>query len=106
LRENLRAQLSHFTGWKIIPGTANFVLCHLPATGPSAAEMVRRGRLHGLYVRDVGSMGRSLGEQALRIAVKDAATNTQIVQLLQATLGPTPNGRRINFYTAAETIPD
>jgi histidinol-phosphate/aromatic aminotransferase/cobyric acid decarboxylase-like protein len=106
LREDLSAQLSHFTGWKIIPGVANFVLCHLPVTGPSAAEMVRRGRVHGLYVRDVGSMGRSLGEQALRIAVKDAATNTQIVQLLQATLGPTPNGRRKNFYTAAETIPD
>jgi histidinol-phosphate/aromatic aminotransferase/cobyric acid decarboxylase-like protein len=106
LREDLSAQLSHFTGWKIIPGVANFVLCHLPVTGPSAAEMVRRGRVHGLYVRDVGSMGRSLGEQALRIAVKDAATNTQIVQLLQAALGPTPNGRRKKFYAAAKTIPD
>jgi hypothetical protein len=51
-------------------------------------------------------MGRSLGEQALRIAVKDAATNTQIVQLLQAALGPTPNGRRKKFHAAAKTIPD
>jgi DNA-binding transcriptional MocR family regulator len=106
LRENLSAQLSHFTGWQIIPGVANFVLCHLPATGPSAAELVRRCRVHGLYVRDVGSMGQSLGARALRIAVKDAATNNQIIQLLQAALGPTTMTRRKKFHAAAETIPD
>jgi histidinol-phosphate/aromatic aminotransferase/cobyric acid decarboxylase-like protein len=104
-RENLSAQLSKFTGWKIIPGRANFVLCHLPVTGPSAAEMVRRCRIHGLYVRDVGSMGQSLGERALRIAVKDAATNTQIIQLVQAALtGPTRPGRE-NHSSGAATFP-
>jgi histidinol-phosphate/aromatic aminotransferase/cobyric acid decarboxylase-like protein len=106
LRATLSAQLSDFTGWKIIPGMANFVLCHLPAIGPSAAELVRRCRIHGLYVRDVGSMGQSLGAHALRIAVKDAATNTQIIQLLQAALGQTPNGRRKNHHASAETISD
>jgi histidinol-phosphate/aromatic aminotransferase/cobyric acid decarboxylase-like protein len=106
LRENLSAQLSSFTGWKIFPGVANFVLCHLPVATPSAAEMVCRCRLHGLYVRDVGSMGQSLGERALRIAVKDAATNTQIIQLLQAALDPTPVACRKNHHATVETISD
>jgi histidinol-phosphate/aromatic aminotransferase/cobyric acid decarboxylase-like protein len=84
LRAGLQAKLTGFAGWKIIPGVGNSILCHLPTPGPSAAEMVRRCRFHGLYVRDVGSMGQHLGDRALRIAVKEATTNSHMVQLLQA----------------------
>lgn len=106
LRAGLQAELSRFAGWKIIPGVANSILCHLPATGPSAAEMVRRCRLHGLYVRDVGTMGQLLGDRALRIAVKDATTNAHMVQLLQAARNAPASARQENHRTTAETISD
>lgn len=43
---------------------------------------VRRCRAHDLFVRDVGGMGRSFGRHALRIAVKDAATNHRMGRIL------------------------
>lgn len=82
LREQLSLQLAEFDGWEIIPGIANFLLCRLPEHGPTAAEIVSRCRKHGLFLRDVGSMGQGLGSRALRIAVKDAETNTRIVEIL------------------------
>ncbi len=82
LREALAAELSRFEGWEILPGIANFLLCHLPETGPSAAALVAQCRAQGLFLRDVGAMGRSFGAHALRIAVKDAATNPRMVEIL------------------------
>lgn len=82
LRNQLAEQLSAFEGWKIIPGIANFLLCHLPSDGPSAGEIVKQCRAHGLFLRDAGAMGRILGTHALRIAVKDAGTNQRMVEIL------------------------
>ena len=82
LRRQLATRLSQFSEWEIVPGLANFLLCHLPDNGPTAAEWVRRCRAHGLYVRDVGGMGRGFGDHALRIAVKDAATNQRMERIL------------------------
>ena len=69
-------------GLDVLDGVANFLLCELPAAGPDAATVVRRARERDLFVREVGNMGRSLGPRALRIAVKDAATNARIVRIL------------------------
>lgn len=82
LRERLARQLAEFAGWEIIPGIANFLLCHLPKDGPTASELVNRCRAQGLYLRDVGVMGRNLGQHTLRIAVKDAATNARILEIM------------------------
>ncbi|MBE0545689.1 MAG: aminotransferase class I/II-fold pyridoxal phosphate-dependent enzyme [Verrucomicrobia bacterium] len=82
LHERLARQLAEFAGWEIIPGIANFLLCHLPKTGPTASELVNRCRAHGLFLRDVGAMGRNLGQHTLRIAVKDAATNERMIEIL------------------------
>ena len=81
LREQLVAGLKPL-GWEIIPGIANFVLCHLPSNGPTAAAVVKRCREHGLFLRDAAAMGSQLGTHALRIAVKDAASNHRIIELL------------------------
>jgi histidinol-phosphate/aromatic aminotransferase/cobyric acid decarboxylase-like protein len=43
---------------------------------------VRRCRVHRLFVRDVGGMGHCLGDRALRITVKDAATNERMASVL------------------------
>jgi histidinol-phosphate/aromatic aminotransferase/cobyric acid decarboxylase-like protein len=82
LRRQLAAQLAMATNWEIIPGIANFVLCHLPENGPTAAEIVQRCRPQGLFLRDVGSMGCSFGTHALRAAVKDSQTNMRMMEIL------------------------
>lgn len=82
LRIRLAQGLAGLQGWEIVPGIANFLLCHLPQVGPTAAELVSRCRVKGLYLRDVGAMGRGLGQHTLRIAVKDAATNARMLEIL------------------------
>jgi histidinol-phosphate/aromatic aminotransferase/cobyric acid decarboxylase-like protein len=86
LRAQLASELARFDGWEIVPGVANFVLCHVPERGPDAVEMVRRCREHGLFLRDAGAMGSRLGCHALRIAVKDAETNRRIIAILREVL--------------------
>jgi histidinol-phosphate/aromatic aminotransferase/cobyric acid decarboxylase-like protein len=86
LRQQLRTELGKFR-WEIIPSVTNFLLCHLPDDGPTAAALVAGCRGHGLFLRDASSMGTSLGDRAVRIAVKDAAINQRIVAILGKVLG-------------------
>jgi histidinol-phosphate/aromatic aminotransferase/cobyric acid decarboxylase-like protein len=91
LREDLRANLQRL-GWDVVPGCANFLLCHLPsvASGPSespdAATLIQGLRKRGLFVRDVECMGTGFNGRALRIAVKDRQTNSTMVEIIAATL--------------------
>ncbi|HWD93218.1 MAG TPA: histidinol-phosphate transaminase [Verrucomicrobiae bacterium] len=82
LRAELAERLSEQTGWEVLPGIANFLLCHLPENGPDAATVVKRCRAHGLFLRDAGAMGRGLGKHAVRIAVKDTATNERMLRII------------------------
>ncbi len=86
----LRGQLAtalRSLGISVIPGVANFLLCHLPPDGPNAAELVARARRQNVFLRDVGTMGTTLGAHAARIAVKDAASNERIVQVIASVIG-------------------
>ena len=85
LRDALAAGLRR-CGLDVVPGIANFVLCHLPENGPSAAEVVGRARAYGLFLRDVGPMGSALGTRAIRVAVKDAETNGRMLDILARVL--------------------
>jgi histidinol-phosphate/aromatic aminotransferase/cobyric acid decarboxylase-like protein/GNAT superfamily N-acetyltransferase len=87
LRARLAERLAVFEPWRIVPGLANFLLCHLPEAGPSAAELVEHCRARGLFLRDVGAMGTCFDKHALRIAVKDAATNELMVKILAEAIG-------------------
>lgn len=84
-RETLALELAAF-GWEIIPGIANFLLCHLPDRGPTAAAVVARCREHGLFLRDAAVMGATLGPRALRLAVKHEVTNRRMVEILRTVL--------------------
>jgi histidinol-phosphate/aromatic aminotransferase/cobyric acid decarboxylase-like protein len=88
MREQLAASLADFAGWRIVPGIANFLLCHLPATGPTAAELVVKCRTHGLFLRDAGAMGARLGRHTLRIAVKDSEASHRMLAILKEALNP------------------
>lgn len=85
LRDALAAGLRR-CGMDVVPGIANFLLCHLPVDGPDAATVAARAREHGLFVRDVGPMGSALGSHAIRVAVKDAGTNGRMLGILDRVL--------------------
>ena len=81
LRDVLASGLRRL-GLEVVPGIANFLLCHLPERGPTAAEVARRAREHQLFIREVGSMGKTLGAHTLRLAIKDSATNARMLEIL------------------------
>lgn len=85
LREELSTQL-RVMGLEVLPGIANFLVCHLPENGPDAASTVRCCRERGLFLRDAAVMGARLGTQALRVGVKDAATNQRMMAIIQQVL--------------------
>ena len=70
-------------GLDVMPSTANFLLCHLPEDGPSAAEVVARCRQHGLFIRDTSTMGV---RNAIRIAVKDLSAIERMVEIVSSAL--------------------
>jgi histidinol-phosphate/aromatic aminotransferase/cobyric acid decarboxylase-like protein len=82
LRAALEARLASDVGADVVRGTANFVLFHLPAGAPAPAEVVRRCRERKLFVRDFPEMAR-LRADAIRVAVKDAATNERMLAILR-----------------------
>ena len=82
LRSELATALQALN-WTVIPGMANFLLCHLPEAGPDAATVIARCRERGLFLRNASAMGSRLGNRAVRIAVKDDKTNRQMIGLLR-----------------------
>jgi histidinol-phosphate/aromatic aminotransferase/cobyric acid decarboxylase-like protein len=69
---------------EVIDGVGNFVLCQLRPEGPDAAEVVRRCRTRGVFVRDVGGMGSmgTMGTHALRVAVKESEIQQRLLEVL------------------------
>ena len=65
------------------PALANFLLRHLPQTGPDAATVCRRCRTRDVFLRDAGGISERLGPHALRIAVKDRLSNSRIIETLK-----------------------
>ena len=103
LRTDLAGALT-VLGWHVVPGCANFLLCHLPTDGPDAAVVAAQARTHGLFLREVGNMGTALGRHALRVAVKDRTANGRMIALLhvvhaelaQAGLAAVPSPRPLD----------
>lgn len=70
-------------GWDVLPGCANFLLCRLPDHAAPAAELIAACRERDLFLRDVSSMSPRFDDRTLRIAVKDAATNERMLDILR-----------------------
>jgi histidinol-phosphate/aromatic aminotransferase/cobyric acid decarboxylase-like protein len=86
LRERLARDLVQTGISETIPAVANFILFHLPPGGMTSAALVRGCRAYGLFLRDAAPMGSALGDKAVRIAVKDEATNAEIIRILRQVL--------------------
>ncbi len=70
----------------VVPGQANFLLAHLPANAPVAETFTARCRERGLFLRNAAGMGRGLGDRTVRLAVKDAATQRRMLEIMRAAL--------------------
>ncbi len=77
-------------GLDVVDGCANFVFAHLPPDGPPAATLVARCIARGVYLRDCGDLGSTMGDRAVRSAVKDGASNARIVAAIAAALREGP----------------
>ena len=83
LRESLASALSDIVGMDIVPSVGNYLLCHIPEGGPSAEVLLEACRKQGLYLRDAGKTAPTLGDRTVRVAVKNASTNQQVVDILK-----------------------
>lgn len=73
-------------GVTIVPGVANFLLCARSPEGPTARALTEASRARGLFLREVDGKGRALAPYALRIAVKEHATNMRMLNILASIL--------------------
>ncbi|MDP9191959.1 MAG: aminotransferase class I/II-fold pyridoxal phosphate-dependent enzyme [Acidobacteriota bacterium] len=87
LRHELADAVSAFPSVEIIPGVANFILCHLDEHGPTAEDVVAECRRHNLFIRDASNMGANLGNHAIRLAVKDRPTQHRMIDVLRCVIG-------------------
>jgi histidinol-phosphate/aromatic aminotransferase/cobyric acid decarboxylase-like protein len=63
---------------------ANFVLVTLPVGGPTAALLVHECRRDDVFVRDLSPLSPAFEGRTVRVAVKDAAANTRVVNAFRA----------------------
>ena len=81
LRAILKQNLLDLGIDEVIDGDANFLLFYLP-THLTTDEFLAACRQENLFLRDVSNMGKSLGSNAVRIAVKDAETTNRMIAIL------------------------
>ena len=74
------------TAFAADPEVANFVLCQLPASQPTAAVVIEACRRRNVFLRDVSNMGSCFDARTLRLAVKDAENNATMLAIIQAEL--------------------
>ena len=87
LRERLAIDLVNVVGCEVVPGVANYLLCHLPDEGPNAEALLDGCRHHNLFLRDVSITSRALDSRTFMIAVKDYETNCRMVEMIGRVLG-------------------
>jgi histidinol-phosphate/aromatic aminotransferase/cobyric acid decarboxylase-like protein len=82
LRGDLKAGLEKL-GNEVTEGVINCLLCHLPDPGALAADVCREASRQGVYLRDAGSMGSTMGNRTVRISVRPAHENARTIEALQ-----------------------
>lgn len=82
LREELADALRALGGFETTPGVANFLLCRLSPGLPTAGALIAACKERGLFLRNAALTAPLLGDRAVRVAVKDAATNKRMVAII------------------------
>ena len=73
---------------EIVPGETNFLMFHLDDSQPTSERVIERAREAGVFVRDVACMGSDLGSRALRVAIKDPASNERVLRTMTQCVSP------------------
>lgn len=91
LRDTLHAALqAALPDIRFVSSPANWILAHLPHSGPTASQVVAQCQAQEVFLRDTSSMGERAGKYLLRIAVKDAERNQRILCTLTDVLSAPP----------------
>lgn len=85
LRNHLRQALLRIGLPEVIDRIGNFLLFYLPPE-IQACDFIQLCRKQNLFLRDVSNMGTSLGNNAVRIAVKDEKTNVKMISIMKEVL--------------------
>ena len=86
LRKNTKDNTPAVIHFEVIPGSANFLLCHTDSVRIPSSELVKKSKEFGLYIRDISLTSSFLGEYAVRIAVKSGQENSRIIEILKRSL--------------------
>jgi histidinol-phosphate/aromatic aminotransferase/cobyric acid decarboxylase-like protein len=85
LRSSLKQELLKIGIAEVIEGVANFLLFYLPPQ-VQVKQFLQLCKEEKLFLRDVSNMGKSLRDNAVRIAVKDEETNNTMVFIIKDVL--------------------
>lgn len=83
LRTKLNHDLADLGVTEVGDGVANFLLFYLRSDFISVDKFLRYCKAENLFLRDVSDMGQSMGTGAVRIAVKDEATNKRMIAIIE-----------------------
>lgn len=83
LRAKLKQNLLELGVTEVVEGVANFLLFYLPIHIQPVATFLESCKNENLFLRDVSNMGKSLGNNAVRIAIKDKVTNNRMIDIMR-----------------------
>ncbi|MFT5144008.1 MAG: histidinol-phosphate/aromatic aminotransferase/cobyric acid decarboxylase-like protein [Rhodothermales bacterium] len=86
---------------EVVEGEANFFVVLLSDSAPTAGAINAHCRESGVYLREFGNMTDQGETQALRIAVRDVASNRRVIQALRRALDP---NTRVDLLSVMEAI--
>ena len=86
LRGKLKLRLQELGITEIVDGVANFLLFYLPAHFSQKNEFLEFCKQKNLFLRDVSNMGKNIGTNAVRIAVKNEITNDRMISIIEKSL--------------------
>ncbi|HEV8081755.1 MAG TPA: histidinol-phosphate transaminase [Chitinophagaceae bacterium] len=86
LRNKLKQNLLDLGITEVVDGIANFLLFYLPKEFGKIDEFLKYCKHRNLFIRNVSNMGKSLGKNAVRIAVKDEETNNRMIDIMKRVL--------------------
>ncbi len=86
LRNKLKQKLYDLGITEVVDGVANFLLFYLPGHFPTKDTFLDCCEKQNLFLRDVENMGKCLGSNAVRMAIKDEETNNKMIHIIEKIL--------------------
>ena len=73
--------------FSVLPGVANFILTFLPEqTHHTSSTFIEACKERGVFIRDAQNMGVTLGDNAVRFAIRSSRENERIIECVKEVL--------------------